>query len=259
MDELMSMMNQLADGETAQVAQSVQEIMQESIVPAVAAVVLGLVICFFGLKLIRVLAAITGICIGAVAGAALALVFGLQGTAVLAASAVGAVLFACLGAILRRVGGFLFIWVLTAGVLEWFLAPGTVPFHLICLGVGLVIAVITAILMDPIIIVLSSVGGGIVAGLAVSALPGLDLNILLTYGICAVLAILGIVVQFMMKSREVGKKEKRYSESVKEEKSVETEVEKARMLLEDDPADLETNLETDLEADREPEEKTEEK
>ena len=40
MDELMSMMNQLADGETAQVAQSVQEIMQESIVPAVAAVVL---------------------------------------------------------------------------------------------------------------------------------------------------------------------------------------------------------------------------
>ena len=97
------------------------------------------------------------------------------------------------------------------------------------------------------------------AGLAVSALPGLDLNILLTYGICAVLAILGIVVQFMMKSREVGKKEKRYSESVKEEKSVETEVEKARMLLEDDPADLETDLETDLEADGEPEEKTEEK
>ena len=143
------------------------------------------------------------------------------------------------------------------------MAPGTVPFHLICLGVGLVIAVITAILMDPIIIVLSSVGGGIVAGLAVSALPGLDLNILLTYGICAVLAILGIVVQFMMKSREVGKKEKRYSESVKEEKSVETEVEKARMLLEDDPADLETDiepdLETDLEAEGEPEEKTEEK
>ncbi len=171
MDELMSMMNQLADGETAQVAQSVQEIMQESIVPAVAAVVLGLVICFFGLKLIRVLAAITGICIGAVAGAALAFVFGLQGTVILAAAAVGAVLVACLGAILRRVGGFLFMWGLTAGVLEWILAPGTVPFHLICLGVGLVIAVITAILMDPIIIVLSSVGGGIVAGLAVSALP----------------------------------------------------------------------------------------
>ena len=113
------------------------------------------------------------------------MVFGLQGTVILAAAAVGAVLVACLGAILRRVGGFLFMWGLTAGVLEWILAPGTVPFHLICLGVGLVIAVITAILMDPIIIVLSSIGGGIMAGLAVAALPGLDLNILLTYGICA--------------------------------------------------------------------------
>ena len=64
MDELMSMMNQLADGETAQVAQSVQDMMRGSIAPAVTAVALGLVICFFGLKLIRLLAAITGICIG---------------------------------------------------------------------------------------------------------------------------------------------------------------------------------------------------
>ena len=238
MDELMSMMNQLADGETAQVAQSVQDMMRGSIAPAVTAVALGLVICFFGLKLIRVLAAITGICIGAAAGAALALAVGQQGTVVLAAAAVGMVLFACLGAILRRVGGFLFIGVLTAGILEWVLAPGTLPFHLICLGAGLVLAVIAAILMDPIIIVFSSIGGGIMAGLAATALTGLDLNILITYAGCAVLAILGMVVQFMMKSREVGKREKRFSEAVKEEKSVETEVEKARMLLEDDLTEL---------------------
>ena len=42
MDELMSMMYQLADGETAQVVQSIQETMQVSIVPAVVAAVLGL-------------------------------------------------------------------------------------------------------------------------------------------------------------------------------------------------------------------------
>lgn len=80
------------------------------------------------------------------------------------------------------------------------------------------------------------------AGLAATALTGLDRNILITYAGCAVLAILGMVVQFMMKSREVGKREKRFSEAVKEEKSVETEVEKARMLLEDDltePDDVE--------------------
>lgn len=245
MDELMSMMYQLADGETAQVVQSIQETMQVSIVPAVVAAALGLVICFFGLKLIRILAAITGVCLGAGAGLALSFAFGLQEAAVLAAAAVGAVLFACLGAILRRVGGFLFIWVLTAGALEWILMPGTLSFHLICLGVGLVLAVIAAILMDPIIIVFSSIGGGIMSGVAVSALTGLDLNILITYGACAVLAILGMVVQFMMKSREVGKKEKRFSEAVKEEKSVETEVEKARMLLDDDLTDLDDGEETE--------------
>lgn len=76
------------------------------------------------------------------------------------------------------------------------------------------------------------------AGLAATALTGLDRNILITYAGCAVLAILGMVVQFMMKSREVGKREKRFSEAVKEEKSVETEVEKARMLLEDDLTEL---------------------
>ena len=83
------------------------------------------------------------------------------------------------------------------------------------------------------------------SGVAVSALTGLDLNILITYGTCAVLAILGMVVQFMMKSREVGKKEKRFSEAVKEEKSVETEVEKARMLLDDDLTDLDDGEETE--------------
>ena len=49
----------------------------------------------------------------------------------------------------------------------------------------------------------------------------------------------------MMKSREVGKKEKRFSEAVKEEKSVETEVEKARMLLDDDLTDLDDGEETE--------------
>ena len=83
------------------------------------------------------------------------------------------------------------------------------------------------------------------SGVAVSALTGLDRNILITYGACAVLAILGMVVQFMMKSREVGKKEKRFSEAVKEEKSVETEVEKARMLLDDDLTDLDDGEETE--------------
>ena len=72
------------------------------------------------------------------------------------------------------------------------------------------------------------------AGHAAFELAGVDVDVLVVYGVCAALAVLGMVVQFMMKSREVGKKEKRFSQAVKEEKSVETEVEKARMLLDGD-------------------------
>ena len=126
---------------------------------------------------------------------------------------------------------------LTAGALEIILTPETLPVHLVCLGVALVVAIVTAVLMDPIIIVISSLGGGVLSGTAAVALTGLDLNVFVTYAAWIVFAVLGVIVQFLMKSREVGKKEKRYSEAVKEEKSVETEVEKARMLLDDDFAD----------------------
>ena len=50
----------------------------------------------------------------------------------------------------------------------------------------------------------------------------------------AVIAVIGIIVQFMMHSRKIGKKEEVYSKKVKEEVSRESEVEKARMILEED-------------------------
>ena len=53
----------------------------------------------------------------------------------------------------------------------------------------------------------------------------------------AVIAVIGIIVQFMMHSRKVGKKERNYSKKVKEQDSMESEVEKARHLLDDDDDD----------------------
>lgn len=234
MDKIMSMVNQVAEGGAAQFVEMMKEALHSSLAPTVTGIVLGLVICFFGLKLIRVLAAITGIFVGIILGAVFSWIFALQGGAFLGAMAVGAVLFACFGAIIRRVGGFLFIGALTTGAMELLLMPQSLPFHLICVGVGLVLAIITAILMDPLLIVISSIWGGVMAGHAAFELAGVDVNVLVVYGACAALAVLGMIVQFMMKSREVGRKEKRFSQSVKEEKSVETEVEKARMLLDGD-------------------------
>lgn len=105
---------------------------------------------------------------------------------------------------------------------------------LICLGVGLVFAIITTIFLDPIIIIISAIAGGFIVGISAAEMAGLDGNILLTVLISLILAIVGLIVQFMMKSREVGKKERIYSKNFREKESMETEVERARMLLDDE-------------------------
>ena len=51
--------------------------------------------------------------------------------------------------------------------------------------------------------------------------------------------ILGLVVQFMMKSREIGRKEVKHSKKVKEEISIESEIDKARSVLDFDDEDYE--------------------
>ena len=76
------------------------------------------------------------------------------------------------------------------------------------------------------------------AGTSIAALIGLnDGNWWISYAISAALALIGIWVQFMMHSRKIGKREKVYARQVREEVSRESEVERARMILEDDEED----------------------
>ena len=84
----------------------------------------------------------------------------------------------------------------------------------------------------------SGISGGLSAGTSIAALIGLnDGNWWISYAISAALALIGIWVQFMMHSRKIGKREKVYARQVREEVSRESEVERARMILEDDEED----------------------
>ena len=62
----------------------------------------------------------------------------------------------------------------------------------------------------------------------------------------AAIAVIGITVQTMMQSRKIGKREKIFSKKIKEQVSMESEVEKARMLLDD--GDVEESPEEETEA-----------
>lgn len=200
----------------------------------VVAVVVSLITCFFGLKLSRVLAAITGLVIGAGIGAGIAIGFGLKDMTILIVIAVCAVICAVLFGLLRRLGIFFLVFVQVTGIFVSLAGPDTLILAAAGVGVAIVLAILSVIFTEPIVILVTGISGGLAVGNAAAVLLGMNDNAWIGYAIGVAVALIGIWIQFMMQSRKIGKKEKVYSEQVKEKVSVESEVEKARRILEDD-------------------------
>ena len=199
--------------------------------------IVGLLICFFGLKLIRLQAALVGFLMGALIGIGVAWTAGISGlTFAIVVFACGAVL-AALSFFLYKFGVFCVVFCVCLGMGVQIADPQSTLPLVIVLVIALILAIVAVIFVEPAIIICTGISGGVTAGISAAAAMGLE-GIWPGYAIGAVAAILGMVVQFMMHSRKVGKKEKVYSEQVKEADSVESEVEKARMVL-DDPEEPE--------------------
>ena len=199
--------------------------------------IVGLLICFFGLKLIRLQAARVGFLMGALIGIGVAWTAGISGlTFAIVVFACGAVL-AALSFFLYKFGVFCVVFCVCLGMGVQIADPQSTLPLVIVLVIALILAIVAVIFVEPAIIICTGISGGVTAGISAAAAMGLE-GIWPGYAIGAVAAILGMVVQFMMHSRKVGKKEKVYAEQVKEADSVESEVEKARMVL-DDPEEPE--------------------
>lgn len=199
--------------------------------------IVGLLICFFGLKLIRLQAALVGFLMGALIGIGVAWTAGISGlTFAIVVFACGAVL-AALSFFLYKFGVFCVVFCVCLGMGVQIADPQSTLPLVIVLVIALILAIVAVIFVEPAIIICTGISGGVTAGISAAAAMDLE-GIWPGYAIGAVAAILGMVVQFMMHSRKVGKKEKVYAEQVKEADSVESEVEKARMVL-DDPEEPE--------------------
>ncbi len=199
--------------------------------------IVGLLICFFGLKLIRLQAALVGFLMGALIGIGVAWTAGISGlTFAIVVFACGTVL-AALSFFLYKFGVFCVVFCVCLGMGVQIADPQSTLPLVIVLAIALILAIVAVIFVEPAIIICTGISGGVTAGISAAAAMGLE-GIWPGYAIGAVAAILGMVVQFMMHSRKVGKKEKVYAEQVKEADSVESEVEKARMVL-DDPEEPE--------------------
>ena len=200
----------------------------------VGMIVIGLILCIFGLKLMRILSAVVGLVIGAGVGAAVVTLLQLEGTVSLVVILGCAIVMALLSFFLRRVGAFLSVLCYMFGGLMAVLPKDKVLFLIIAAVVALVLAVVAAIYMEPLVVTVSSIAGGLMVGPAIISLIGMDDKMWIGYIIAVILAGLGLLVQLLMQSGRIKKNEKMHSQKVKEEDSRESDVEKARMILEED-------------------------
>ncbi|MGF7002123.1 putative membrane protein [Lachnospiraceae bacterium PFB1-21] len=196
----------------------------------------GLLVCFFGLKLKRILSVFAAIIFAALTVAVVFLLLDVTAPILGGVALVSLILYIVLAIKLPRFGIFMMIFLYAFSVVIVLLQAQDTTMLLICVGVAFVVALITAIVKDPLIMIITGLGGGLAVGQNVGMLLGQTGNLLLVYGVSAGLAIIGIIVQFMSHSKQLVKREKEVVESVKKD-SLESEMEEARQILLDDDED----------------------
>ncbi len=200
-------------------------------------IVIGLMIGLFGLKLVRVWAAFMGFLLGAAAGGGIASAANLSEMASVGVMLGGALLMAVLACIFYKVGIFFYMIFLVTGLCVLITKMSTLPVLGISLALGLIVAIVTMKVFDALVIIVTSISGGFMTGSAVVSMVGLNKNMIAVIAIPLALIILCMCVQFIMRSRQVGRKQEKRADEKKRQISRETEVEKARLLLDDYPED----------------------
>ncbi|MGN0405633.1 MAG: hypothetical protein ACI4F1_10450 [Bariatricus sp.] len=195
----------------------------------VVSAVIGLIVCLFGLKLVRFLNAICGLAVGVVLGILAAYLIQTDLKIGLAIVAAAALILTIVSAVFKKFGAFLLCLSVALELVGMFQMQNFTM--LAVAGVaGIIIAVLTMIWFEPLVIIVTSLSGGMGLGNAVAQMAGIQ-NPYITLGICAAGIAIGLIVQFMMKSREIGRREARHSRQVKEELSIESEIDRARSIL----------------------------
>lgn len=196
------------------------------------AIVIGFLFCFFGLKLVRVWGAIIGLLVGAGAGFAIASMFPLETVAVNAIAVAAGVIFAVLGAWLYKVGSLFVGWAAGASVSAVIIRPSDWKLLLVCAVIGLIVGIISLIFAEPVLIIVTGIYGGMVAGYAAAALISLKQTFIMII-IQVVLVILGIVIQFAMESSKRNKRNLKKAAEIREKHSTANEVDRARSILDE--------------------------
>lgn len=198
--------------------------------------VIAVLMCFLGLKLIRVWNVLAGLLTGAAAGLSVSWILGLNDMTAVIITGAAALVLGVLGGIFKKFGVFIYCLSTVFSISMAIIQPENWVFVAVCAGIGLIAAIVTMLVFDPFVIIITSINGGAALGVCAAALIGTD-NSYITLAVMAALALVGIGVQSAVRYREVAKKEVRHARAIKEEISKEQEVEQLRTLLDDDEED----------------------
>ena len=219
-----------------------QVVSENMMIALIVTTVIGIFLSMFGLKLIRLWSALLGLVAGAGIGFAVTELAGLEPMIVVGATIGGGIVLAFLAGFFYRFGIFLLALLTGTYIAILFVNPQDWIFLGVCLAIGLVIALLALKFVEPIMIVVTSIIGGVLAGDAIATLAEFD-NPIFRYGIMVLVAIVGGIIQFTLESGKRKKKNLKKAAEIREQNSTENEVEKARamfddaILLDDEPDD----------------------
>lgn len=219
-----------------------QVVSENMMIALIVTTVIGIFLSMFGLKLIRLWSALLGLVAGAGIGFAVTELAGLEPMIVVGATIGGGIVLTFLAGFFYRFGIFLMALLTGTYIAILFVNPQDWIFLGVCLAIGLVIALLALKFVEPIMIVVTSILGGVLAGDAIATLAELD-NPIFRYGIMVLVAIVGGIIQFTLESGKRKKKNLKKAAEIREQNSTENEVEKARamfddaILLDDEPDD----------------------
>ena len=207
---------------------------QAEMIGLIVAAAVGLLFCLFGLKLVRMWAALLGLAVGFAGGCAAASAAGLNETGILIAGAAAGIIVAALGAALYRVGVFItvflsvgFFVVRIVGTQDWIMLA-------VCAGIALIAAILAVKFVTVMTIFATAVCGAVTAGPAVYYLiPETGAGHILSIVLCAVFGALGVWVQLLLESRRRKKKNLEKAAEIRAEHSTANEVERARAMMDE--------------------------
>lgn len=231
MDYILEQIRHLVQSQMVVMTGKGKELMTADMIGLAAVIVVGLVFCFLGVKLIRFWAAVFGLAVGFMGGAYLASYFGLKGYVPLIIGGVAGLILAVLGAVFYHAGAFLVAWLLGIAGSAYFLRPSDWIFALVCVGIGFVIALLTLKLAEPVIALVTAILGGAAAGQAGYILLPVR-NLIIQIAMIVVLVILGLIVQLLLESKRRKKLHLKKAEEIRKTTSVANEVDKARAMME---------------------------